>query len=166
MVLDQVSAFFHAPMRKRFFRQYRIAKAKPDVTLVEPLTYMNASGNILPHFIPGLFLPEQLIVVCDTLDLPPGMIRIRKGGSSAGHNGLKSIIAVLGSSDFVRIYVGIGRPVPPVKVVEYVLSPFGEEREYAQFLQGVDTAKRALLDLIGGKSIEQTAALYNRKNSS
>ena len=73
---------------------------------------------------------SSLLVVCDTLDLPPGRLRLRKGGSSAGHNGLKSIIADIDSPDFLRLYVGIGRPARREDVVDYVLGHFGaEERE-------------------------------------
>ena len=110
-------------MRKRCLRLYRQARFTSEGQqshLVQPLTYMNRSGLIIGHFIPTSHAVSDLIVVCDNLDLPPGMIRIRKGGSSAAHNGLKSLIAHLGSSDhphLCRIGAGEG-----TTVVEHVLA--------------------------------------------
>ena len=109
-------------MKKRCFRPYAFSKIDKSTQLVTPLTYMNNSGKVLPFLHPLYEQIEDVIVVCDTLDLPPGMIRIRKGGSSAGHNGLKSLIAYAQSPNFIRIYVGIGRPVPPRTVIDHVLS--------------------------------------------
>ncbi len=165
LVLDETAAFFHAVMKKRCFRPYERAKTADGSLLLKPLTFMNLSGNALKGLIPRTFSVEELVVVCDTLDLPPGMIRVKRGGSSAGHNGLKSIISTLGSSEFVRVYVGVGRPVPPVPVVEHVLSPFPEGEERDLFFTGVKRAQQAVVDLIGGKSVTEVAGLYNRKNS-
>jgi len=127
---------------------------------------MNESGKAISHFVPRRFSAEHLIVVCDTLDLPPGMIRIRKGGSSAGHNGLKSIIASIDSSDFIRVYIGVGRPAAPVTVVQHVLSAFENDSDRERFMSGIEQAKRAVIDLIGGQRVSDVAALYNRKNTS
>lgn len=106
--VEACAAFFQVRLRKRCFRLYRQAKVGSSVTLVEPLTYMNNSGEVMQYF-PDV-KAEEIVVVCDQMDLPPGLIRIRRGGSSAGHNGLKSLIDALGSSNFTRIYIGIGRP--------------------------------------------------------
>ena len=78
---------------------------------------MNNSGDIAPDFLP--VDTGSMIVVCDQMDLPVGNIRIRKGGSSAGHNGLKSVIAGFGGSDFIRLYVGTGRPKEGESVVDH-----------------------------------------------
>ncbi len=153
-------------MKKRCFRPYELARIPESALLMKPLTFMNASGRALSRFVPRRYDAEQLIVVCDTLDLPPGMIRIRKGGSSAGHNGLKSVIASIESSDFIRVYVGVGRPAAPVTVVQHVLSPFESESDRKLFLAGIDQAKQAVIELIGGQRVSDVAALYNRKNTS
>ncbi len=87
--------------------------------------------------------PEGLLVVCDTLDLPPGRLRLRAGGSSAGHNGLKSIISELGTSDFLRLYVGIGRPATRDGVVDYVLQSFSPE-EATQLKKSISAAANAV----------------------
>ena len=155
-------------MRRRCLRLYRQAKVFHEGTssrLVQPLTYMNRSGMVAHHFIPGLFAVDDLVVVCDNLDLPPGMIRIRRGGSSAGHNGLKSLIEHLGSGDFVRIYVGIGRPRPPVTVVEHVLQVPVDEGERIALRRGIALASEAIVALCAGSSVEEVARAYNRRNA-
>ncbi|MBI4188397.1 MAG: aminoacyl-tRNA hydrolase, partial [Chloroflexi bacterium] len=102
------------------------------VILARPQTYMNASGEAVSYLVRKYKVSlEDLIVVHDDLDLPVGKIRIRRGGSAAGHKGIKSIIADLGSPDFVRIRVGIGQSgdsrLNENDVIDYVLGGFSEE---------------------------------------
>jgi len=108
---------------------------RPDpvgaVLLVKPMRYMNASGAplraALRHSAAGL--EEDLLVVADDIDLPLGRIRLRRSGSAGGHNGLRDIIAALGTNEFARLRVGIGRSG---EAVDHVLSTFrGAERELA-----------------------------------
>ena len=98
------------------------------VVLARPQTYMNSSGQAVSLLVKKFNVsPDGLIVIHDDLDLPLGRIRLRRGGSSAGHKGMKSIIAELGSPDFVRVRAGIGRPAGEMSeadVVDYVLSDF------------------------------------------
>ncbi len=85
--------------------------AGQEVWLLEPQTYMNRSGQsvgALARFYK--LLPEDILVVHDELDLPPGSAKIKKGGSSGGHNGLKDITAALGTQDYWRMRIGIGHP--------------------------------------------------------
>lgn len=156
-VVSTCAAFFQVTLKKRCFRLYRQAKVGEAVLLVQPLTYMNASGKVLKHF-PGIEASD-IIVICDQLDLPPGMIRIRKGGSSAGHNGLKSLIEHLGSGEFIRIYVGIGRPKEGVSVVDHVLGSMDDER----ILDGIRLASQALVGLVEGKMLQEVMVAYNRR---
>ena len=79
------------------------------IALVKPLTYMNRSGQVLPG-IRRRFRPERVVVVCDNLDLPPGALRLKRGGSGGGHRGLASIAHYLAPEEYLRLYVGIGRP--------------------------------------------------------
>ena len=82
-----------------------------DVWLLEPLTFMNRSGQsvgALARFFK--IAPEEVLVVHDELDLPPGAAKLKKGGSSGGHNGLKDITAALGTQDYWRLRLGIGHP--------------------------------------------------------
>lgn len=149
----------------RLYRQAPLTLEGIHSLLVEPLTYMNRSGEIVRYFIPDPFSVEDLVVVCDNLDLPAGMIRIRRGGSSAGHNGLKSLIGHLGSADFTRIYVGIGRPEAPKTVVEHVLQVPEREEEREALRSGILLASEAVRALCKGDSVEEVARAYNRRNA-
>jgi peptidyl-tRNA hydrolase, PTH1 family len=101
-----------------------------QVVLAKPQTYMNLSGeSIVPLMQKYLVRKEDLIVIHDDIDLPLGKIRIRRDSSAGGHNGIKSIIGSLGTQDFIRIRVGISRPLNAkedkfVSVKDYVLGDF------------------------------------------
>lgn len=111
--------------------------ADNEVVLAKPQTFMNQSGrSVGPLMRKFRVSPDDLIVIHDDLDLPAGKIRIRPGGSSAGHKGIASIMAHLGGRDFIRIRVGIGRPptneaatASEDDIIDYVLSPFSAEEE-------------------------------------
>ena len=100
--------------------------------LVEPLTYMNLSGDALaPIVIEHELPPSRLLVLCDDIALPLGQIRLRASGTDGGHNGLKSIIERLNTTGFPRLRMGVG-PVPPrVDAAEFVLAEFLPEEEEA-----------------------------------
>ena len=93
--------------------------------IIKPKTFMNESGIAINKCINFFKIPlENLIVIYDEMDLSPGNIKIKFGGGSAGHNGIKSIINCLGSEKFTRVRVGIGKPVNKEKISSYVLSNF------------------------------------------
>jgi peptidyl-tRNA hydrolase, PTH1 family len=99
-----------------------------DVVLVKPLTYMNLSGEAIKPLMRFYKIDiKDLIVIYDDLDLEVGKMRLRFKGSAGGHNGMKSIIYHLGSQDFKRVRVGIGRPEGRQPVVDFVLRPFSSE---------------------------------------
>ncbi|MBX9633090.1 MAG: aminoacyl-tRNA hydrolase [Burkholderiales bacterium] len=108
----------------------RISANGEECWLLEPTTYMNESGRsvaALARFYK--IAPEEMLVVHDELDLPPGGVKLKKGGGAAGHNGLKDIIAHLGG-DFWRLRLGIGHPGDRDAVINYVLEkPRREERD-------------------------------------
>jgi PTH1 family peptidyl-tRNA hydrolase len=108
----------------------RVTETDVDLWLLKPLTYMNLSGRAvgaLARFY--RIAPEDILVVHDELDFPPGTIKLKRGGGVAGHNGLKDIAAQLGTQDFWRLRLGIGHPGPGSDVAAYVLSPpLHEER--------------------------------------
>ena len=123
------------------------------VVLAKPRTFMNLSGQAVSRLMRQFNLPvEDLVVICDDMDLPLGRVRIRQRGGSAGHKGMESIIDSLGSQDFPRIRVGIGRP--DGDEVSYVLSDFtAEEKDmvreavaevadalYCIFTEGIEAA--------------------------
>ncbi|MDR2077078.1 MAG: aminoacyl-tRNA hydrolase [Desulfovibrio sp.] len=107
-----------------------------------PLTYMNASGEAVQRLVAYYHLgPEELLILHDELDLPLGRLRLKKGGGTAGHNGLKSIQQMLGTPDFYRLRMGIGKRAP---AVEYVLSRFPpQEKDLAA--AAVEGALRGIL---------------------
>lgn len=102
-----------------------------DVILAKPMTYMNRSGIAVKCLAIEYSLEaDRIIVIYDDIDLPLGRIRIREKGSSGGHRGIASIIKELGTNEFIRVRIGIGRPESPkVDIVEHVLSPFLPEEE-------------------------------------
>ena len=167
--IDGIAAFLQFKLRKRCFRLYRHAvvtmPSGTEATFVKPLTYMNRSGDIAHFFLPKPFSVDDLIVVCDNLDLPPGMIRIRKGGSTAGHNGLKSLVSSLDCGDFIRVYVGIGRPMQPITIVDHVLGKPSDPAETLALRAGVALAAEAVMALCDGRSLDEVMRAYNRKNT-
>lgn len=99
------------------------------VMLVKPQTYMNDSGQALGEILHYYHLqPENLIVICDDMDLPAGAIRIRKKGGAGTHNGMKSVILHVGGEDFPRIRVGVGKSRPE-EWKNFVLNRIGSEEE-------------------------------------
>ena len=95
--------------------------------MAEPQTFMNLSGDAVQPLMAWYRLtPEQLLVVHDELDLEPGRLKLKKGGSAAGHNGIKSIQQRLGTPEFYRLRVGVGKPQNREQVIPWVLGRFGE----------------------------------------
>jgi peptidyl-tRNA hydrolase, PTH1 family len=138
------------------------------VVLLKPRTYVNKSGDaIVPALRRWKVPPERLLVIYDELDLPAGRIRIRGQGGSGGYGGLKSIIATLGSSDFPRIRIGIGRPHvdgeptwEPEHVADYVLSdPDGHAAKTLQ--EAVSRAAQAA-EMVVTEGVEAAMNRYNR----
>jgi PTH1 family peptidyl-tRNA hydrolase len=138
------------------------------VVLLKPRTYVNRSGDAVgPALRRWKIDPAHLIVIYDELDLPAGRVRVKAGGGSGGHNGLKSIIAAAGTPDFARIRVGIGRPHvegeptwEPEHVAGYVLSD--PSPEMVKTLQ--DAAKRATeaVETILTEGVEAAMNRYNK----
>ena len=119
-----------------------------EVFLLKPQTFMNASGRSVGALAQFYKIePAEMLVAHDELDLPPGVARLKMGGGHGGHNGLKDIIAHLGSRDFWRLRIGIGHPGDRAEVVNYVLNdPRREERELidAAMQQAHDIAHLAI----------------------
>lgn len=138
----------------------RLAGGGRGLGLLQPLTFMNLSGNAVGPYLRWHRLDvRQMLVLVDDLDLPLGKIRVRLNGSAGGHNGLKSLIAVLKTERFARIRLGIGRPPDGVPVVDYVLSPFfPHEREAVE--RALDLAAAAATMAID----EGVAAAMNHFN--
>ena len=131
--------------------------------LLMPQTFMNLSGNAVSqaaHFYK--LPPERVIVLCDDISLEPGRLRVRANGSAGGHNGLKSIIAQLGSQDFPRVKIGVGaKPHPDYDLANWVLSSFSAQDEKALESVWEKAAEAALL--ITTQGVEKAANRYNGK---
>ncbi len=153
--VERIAALKGVRLRKRCFRLYRQA-VSDSLVLVEPLTYMNASGDIARECIKE---GEIVVVIVDQMDLPPGKLRVKRGGSSAGHNGLKSMIGAIGP-DFIRVYIGIGRPDNGTSVPDHVLSrPSEEDRRLID--EAEEKGAAAVLRLFEGESFERVAQSIN-----
>jgi len=114
---------------------------------VRPLTYMNLSGRAARAACDFYKVdPADVLVIHDELDLPLGRMRIKRGGGNAGHNGLKSLTQELGTPDFFRLRLGIGRPAPGRDVAGYVLEPFPSQ-EMATVRRVLPAAVAAVLEL-------------------
>ena len=103
-----------------------------NITLLKPSTYMNLSGNAVRYWVAKLKLPlENLIVICDDLNLPFGTLRMRKKGSDGGHNGLKNIQELIGTQEYPRIRIGIGNNFQKGGQVNFVIGEMSEEEKNA-----------------------------------
>lgn len=108
--------------------QGRISREK--VVLAQPLTYMNKSGQALKPIVDYFKIPlENVVVIYDDMNLPAGKIRIKKKGSAGGHNGLKSVLNLLGDINIPRIRIGIDTPPPYYSVTDYVLGKFSKDEK-------------------------------------
>lgn len=154
LVVDALVAYWlHAPGTSCAFRDGQLAQAW-DVSedhgarrwlVLKPMTYMNLSGQALARPVRKHGVsPQQVLVLHDELDLPLGTVRFKAGGGLAGHNGLKSVAETLGSRDFIRLRIGIGRPPAGMSGADYVLQTFSPgEREVLQ--ESVALARDAVL---------------------
>jgi PTH1 family peptidyl-tRNA hydrolase len=129
----------------------RAGMGGPRVAVLLPQTYMNDAGQSVGP-ARGAFKLEldRVLVIHDEIDLPFGEVRVRIGGGLAGHNGLKSIRKALGSPDFARVRIGVGRPdtTDPDRVAAYVLGRFAEPREQVAALvsKAADAAERLVVE--------------------
>jgi PTH1 family peptidyl-tRNA hydrolase len=150
--------------RKCKSRWGRGAIAGSPVILAKPRTYMNASGDAVKLLAASFSLTaHQLIIIHDDLDLPFGRIRIKEKGGNGGHKGIQSIIHAIGSGDFLRIKVGIGRPPGGMDAADYVLQPF--DRTERQSLGEVTAVAQEALELLLQEGTQAAMNRYNRKGT-
>ncbi len=132
-------------------------------TLAFPLTYMNNSGEAVKSLVTakGVSDPAQIIVVHDELDLERGTLRLKKGGGLAGHNGLKSLKQHLKSADFLRVRIGIGRPMTAQSVSDYVLKRPSKKDRIELDIAVAEAADA--IEKIAKLGIEKAMAEINRR---
>lgn len=132
--IDELSKRLNIPLSQSKWKGlYGIGQASGQkVLLLKPLTFMNLSGEAVRAVIDYYQIEiEDLLIIYDDLDLPVGKIRLRQKGSPGGHNGIKSIVAHLGTQEFNRIRIGIDRPEPGVSIIDYVLGRFRPDESAA-----------------------------------
>ena len=130
-----------------------------DFLLLKPQAYMNNSGQSVQSVV-AYFKPHDIVVIHDDLDLPVGALRFKRGGGNGGHNGLKSIDAHIGK-EYIRVRIGIGKPVEKKDVVTHVLEPFYLQ-EWPIIQSVVDKATQAILAL-KDRDIQDISALFTCK---
>lgn len=160
MLLDRLAAHLNSPWKTDRAHKCELASA-PGVLLVKPQTYMNSSGEsvgpLMRYFKRS---PEQVLAVYDDIAFPVGTIKLRAGGSAGGHNGMKSLIAHLGTEKFPRLRIGIG--VPGQKsMVGHVLGKFSPEE--APLLQESLLKAEAAALMILNEGFDKAANTFNPK---
>ena len=131
------------------------------IVVARPLTYMNASGRAVKQLMARYKLtPAELIVLYDDYDLPKGHVRIRPSGSAGTHNGMRSVIAETGFSDFIRIRIGIRDENVNIPIINYVLSEVRKE-DYDLFSAACTRAAEAALALAAGERLDLVMNRYN-----
>jgi PTH1 family peptidyl-tRNA hydrolase len=153
MVVDALASRLGVHFKKKIFHSYLLGKGLHEgaaLYLVKPLSYMNESGRPVREVLRETGTePGELLVICDSLDLSPGNVRFKIKGSSAGQKGLESIIRSLGTQEFMRLTLGIGRPDHKGQVVGHVLSAPRRAEEEA-INDAVQRAAEAVLTLVTG----------------
>lgn len=148
----------------KFFGEIaRLSLEGREYWLLKPATFMNRSGQAVLSMA-GFYKipPEAILVVHDEIDLPPGTVRLKRGGGHGGHNGLRDIVNRLGSSDFARLRIGVGHPGSSDQVVGYVLSrPSKQDEEL--ILQTIDEAADVFPLIVGGGFEKAMHRLHSRK---
>lgn len=138
-----------------------VGSDSPKIIIVKPQTYMNDSGDAVAPLAQYFnSAPEHVIAIHDELDIPFNTLRVKIGGGDNGHNGLKSLTQSLGTPDYYRIRVGIGRPITQQDTADYVLSNFSKG-ERAQVSDLVQRSCDAIESLIL-KGLEQTQQNFNQ----
>lgn len=131
------------------------------VILARPVTYMNNSGRAVKQLLAKYkATARDLVILYDDYDIPKGTIRIRPAGSAGTHNGMRSVIAEIGTSDFARIRIGIRDPEVNIPIINYVLSEVRRE-DYELFVSACKKAARAAITIAEGATIENVMTVYN-----
>lgn len=163
MVADEIGERCRAPIQKLRFKALTdlVTISGQKVLVMKPVTFMNLSGEaVRPAADFYKIPPDHVLVISDDTALPPGRLRIRKGGSAGGHNGLKNIIQHLGTDQFPRIRVGVGqKPHPDYDLADWVLGKFvGEDKKT------MDAAVKRAADAVECLLADGPDAAMNRFN--
>ena len=161
LVVDELARRLEGRWREKF--SGRLAEVRVDglrLALLKPETFMNDSGRSVAAAARFFKIePESLLVVHDDVDLEAGRLQARSGGGLAGHNGLRSLAQALGTRDFLRLRIGVGRPGrgDPHSVADYVLSPFTTEEDVGALVsRGADA-----VEMVAREGVEATQQRFN-----
>lgn len=165
MVLEKLAIDWEVEIKNRSFNALwgKRTIAGKNLLLAKPQTFMNLSGTAVRQ-LQSFFKTDisNLIVIHDDLDLPFGAIRLKSGGGTAGHKGLASIESNLGTSGFVRVRLGIGKPVDKSRIESYVLEPFRKE-EQEVLPDVVSRAADACAEIVWN-GLQKAVSKYQTKN--
>jgi PTH1 family peptidyl-tRNA hydrolase len=164
-VVDALADRYHISMNEKKYKALcgtGVIEGQ-KVLLVKPQTYMNLSGESIAEAVNFYKLDpaSELIVIFDDISLDPGNIRIRKKGSAGGHNGIKNIIAMLGTQDFMRIKVGVGEKPKDGDLIAHVLGTMSKE-DRAKAEDAIEDAVSAACLMLNGR-VDQAMNDYNAK---
>jgi len=164
-LLDRIAQHYQSAFRPDPKYKGELVKVSIDacpVWLLKPMTFMNKSGESIAALANFYKIPQSAILIAhDELDLPPGTVRLKRGGGHGGHNGLRDAVRMLGSSDFARLRLGIGHPGHATDVVGYVLrsAPAAEQ----QLLEdAIDAVLPELPRIIRGEWEKAMTVLHSR----
>jgi peptidyl-tRNA hydrolase, PTH1 family len=163
MVADELARRHGGSWRGKFsgeMTELRVGEFR--LAVVKPQTYMNESGRSVGAAVRFFKVaPESLLVVHDEVDLEPGRLQVRLGGGLAGHNGLRSLAQHLGTSDFARLRIGVGRPErgDPRPVADFVLSPFSAEVD----VDAVVARAADAVESVARDGLEETQNRFNER---
>jgi PTH1 family peptidyl-tRNA hydrolase len=163
--VDQLAAASNSKLAldTKFFGVAGKLSPTPDVWLLKPTTFMNASGKAVAALANYYKItPAEILVVHDELDLPPDTVKLKKGGGHGGHNGLKDITAALGTADFWRLRLGIGHPGDRNEVVNFVLKPPTKD-EQTSIERCIDDSVNVTHLLLNGEFESAMLKLHTKK---
>ncbi|MDL1967277.1 MAG: aminoacyl-tRNA hydrolase [Deltaproteobacteria bacterium] len=164
IVLDEVAEAFSISIEKRKFDALfgRGLIKGSEVILAKPMAFMNLSGIPIQKILNYFKIPfEDMLVIHDDIDLAFGRLQIKKNGGHGGHKGLKSIIETVGSSNFVRLRIGIGRSEENIGVANYVLGQFNSNEK--KFLDRITKRSRDAVVATVCKSAKEAMNIFNDK---
>ena len=161
--IDELARRYRCELRPESRFKGEIARATidgHDLRFLKPTTYMNHSGRAISALTGFFRIPmESMLIVHDEIDLPPGVVRLKKGGGHGGHNGLRDIIAALGNREFYRLRLGVGHPGHRDDVVDYVLrKPSRAELRLVE--EGIDRAADVFPDIAAGRFQQSMNVLH------
>jgi len=150
---DRLSSSFKTHKANALVAEGRSGAGGPRLILAKPSTYMNLSGGPVAALLRFYKIPaERLIVVHDELDIPFDSVRLKSGGGHGGHNGIRDIASAIGTPDFTRVRVGIGRPPGRQAAADYVLHDFGSDER--KLLPNVLADAADAVELIASAGLE------------